>query len=137
MLSSIVAPHAIAELCVEPRSGRIFATRAVNGASSDPAPVDERSNGSNGSKSLMGAARGSVSGLTAVRGADIFGSSNGSSGGDVSGGGRADGAADGPRYRFGSSSSENSCGGGSGTGAGDVSVLALDSGSFLDRGSFR
>lgn len=79
VLYSVMSPHAIVNLCVEPRSGRVFATRATSSVNARP----------------MAIAAGSMPGAW---------------GGDPG---------------IGSSSH------------GFVSVLALGSGHFLDRGSFR
>ncbi|CAN0514822.1 unnamed protein product, partial [Laminaria digitata] len=48
VLYSVIAPHTIAGLCVEPRSGRVFATRSVAVVATAPADTTATATGSGG-----------------------------------------------------------------------------------------
>lgn len=123
VLYSVIAPHSIAALCVEPRSGRVFATRAVAVASTDPTNSANATTGSGSTRAGWPAGKGA--GSPASGGSDGAGAASYGFGGWTAGGG------------VGGDGGEGGGGGGVDSGGGVVSVLALASGSFLDRGPLR
>ncbi|CAM9374312.1 unnamed protein product, partial [Ectocarpus sp. 12 AP-2014] len=122
VLYSIVAPHVIEALCVEPRSGRIFAARSMTSAAAAGAGAAAASIALGGAGVGSGAAGGLGWGATALSKGGVVGS------GDVDAAGAA---------WNGSVEGWMGMAGGDGGGGGAVSVLALASGSFLDRGPLR
>ncbi|CAM9458952.1 unnamed protein product, partial [Pylaiella littoralis] len=133
VLYSVVAPHAIEHLCVEPRSGRIFAARSRPSAVAAAVAAAVGGGGGGGvgtASSAMGGGEAGVGGTAARPGAvgtETIGGA-GSGGIDRVGGGAP--ASNGFTEGWTAAS-----GGEAGEGA--VSVLALASGSFLDRGPLR
>lgn len=139
ILYSVVAPHAIEGLAVEPRSGRIFAARSRASASATPVSLSGvgagagAANAAGGPVVLGNDVVGAASASTASAGGFPWGTASPLTGGGaareakhVAGSGA--GAWDGPAAKGFV---------GDGGNAGAVSVLALASGTFLDRGPLR
>lgn len=121
VLHTVVAPHPIENLCVEPRSGRVFAARSLAttpASSAASAAVGGPAVGAPGSAGVR-------AGVAAAWGAPpTISASTGRSG---------SGDADVSAAAAAASSGE----GWTAAAEGAVSVLALASGSFLDRGPLR
>ena len=147
VLHSVVAPHAIESLCVEPRSGRIFASRSPASA------VATSTAAAAAAAAIVGPAVGAPGGSTGVGAGGATGARAAAAGGawgplsttSVSTGRPGSGEYDvaGAAAWSGLSSAAAAAAAASSGGErmaaaeGAVSVLALASGSFLDRGPLR
>lgn len=137
VLYSIVAPHAIENLCVEPRSGRIFAARSpatTTTAAASSAAARVGVVGARGSTAGVGAGGASTATTGGAWGAPSL-ISGGSGSGDAGVSGAAAWSGSGPPATAAAAASSGERWMAAAEGA--VSVLALASGSFLDRGPLR
>lgn len=125
VLHSVIAPHAIENLCVEPRSGRIFATRSSASSTAAAAAAGGPAVGAPGTGVGAG---GTAAALTATAGV-AWGAPSMSVPMGRPGSGEFDVA--------GVAASSGDSWVAAAAEGGTVSVLALASGSFLDRGPLR
>lgn len=137
VLYSVIAPHAIENLCIEPRSGRVFAARSLSAAAAAAAGGPAAGPPSTGAGAGgTAAARAAAAGVT--WGVPSMSESKGSSGsGEAEVAGAATWSGSSATAIAAVSSGESWMAGGGEAGEGAVSVLALASGSFLDRGPSR